>query len=88
MDNDINRHIYKDHAFTDLTYPLDGNYRAMVVITNVRYARGLSQRFLELETFVNEADARRRAVTAAREWIDGAQRPDRLDLPSVFAPLP
>jgi hypothetical protein len=41
-----------------------------------------------LETFVNESDAQRRALTAARSWIDAEESHDKLALPSSFAPLP
>jgi hypothetical protein len=37
---------------------------------------------------VNEADAGRRALLAARNWIDAEDGHDKLALPSSFAPLP
>ena len=45
------------------------------------------QRFLDLETFQTEAEANERAIAGAMAWIDAAKEPDRLALPSDFAPL-
>ena len=67
--------------------PEDGKYRARVRILGLDGGRR-SQRFIDLETFVNEADARHRALAAARSWIDAEDGHDKLALPSSFAPLP
>ena len=64
------QHTYKGYAFTDETTKTeDGKYRAPVRILGVDGGRW-SQPFINLATFVNEADARHRVLAAARNWID------------------
>ena len=78
---------FKGYAFTDETTKTeDGKYRARVRILGLDGGRR-SQRFIDLETFVNEADASRRATVAALSWIDAEDGQDKLGLPSSFAPL-
>jgi len=82
------QHTYKGYAFADETSKTeDGRYRARVRILGLNGGRP-SQRFIDLETFVNEVDAHHRALAAARSWIDAEDGNDRLALPSSFAPLP
>jgi hypothetical protein len=82
------QHTYKGYAFTDeTTRTEDGKYRARVRILGLDGGHR-SQRFIDVETFVNEADALRRALAAARSWIDAEEGRDRLALPSTFVPLP
>ena len=81
-------HTYKGYAFSDETTTTeDGKFRARVRILGLHGGRR-SQRFIDLETFVNESDAQRRALTAARSWIDAEEGHDKLALPTSFAPLP
>ena len=81
------QHAFKGYAFTDeTTITEDGRYRARVRILGLDGGRR-SQRFIDLEIFVNEADAHHRALAAARSWIDAEDGNDRLALPSSFAPL-
>ena len=81
-------HSYKGHAFDDDTAPTDdGRYRARVVLVTAGNGRPRSQRFIDLETFVKEDDARQRALAAARAWIDEEEANDKLALPTGFAPL-
>ena len=81
-------HSYKGHAFDAETERTDdGRYRARVVLITVGNGRPRSQRFIDLETFVNEDDARQRALAAARAWIDEEEANDELALPTSFAPL-
>ena len=81
-------HSYKGHAFDDdTTQTDDGRYRARVVLVTIGDGRPRSQRFIDLETFVNEDDARQRALAAARAWIDEEEANDELALPTSFAPL-
>ena len=80
------QHTYKGYAFTDETTTEDGKYRARVRILGLEGGRR-SQRFIDLETFVNEADAHHRALAAARGWIDAEDGNDRLALPTNFSPL-
>ena len=80
----------KGYSFADETTVVEsGLYRARVVIKTLGDGRVRSQRFIDLETFRTEMDARRRAVAAARAWIDDelAQDKDRLALPTNFSPL-
>jgi hypothetical protein len=82
------QHTYKGYAFSDETTKTDGGkYRARVRVLGLDGGRR-SQRFIDLETFVNEADAHHRALAAARSWIDAEEGHDKLALPSSFAPLP
>jgi hypothetical protein len=82
------QHTFKGYTFTDETTETeDGRYRARVRILGLDGGRR-SQRFIDLETFANESDAHRRALAAARSWIDAEDGNDRLALPSSFAPLP
>ena len=79
---------YKGSAFDDdTTRTDDGRYRARVVLITVGNGRPRSQRFIDLETFVNEDDARQRALAAARAWIDEEEANNELALPTSFAPL-
>ena len=82
------KHSYKGHVFDDDTARTDdGRYRARVVLITVGNGRPRSQRFIDLETFVNEDDARQRALAAARAWIDEEEANDELALPTSLAPL-
>jgi len=82
------QHTYKGYAFSDETTKTeDGKYRARVRILGLEGGRR-SQRFIDLETFVNEADAHHRALAGARSWIDAEEGHDKLALPTCFAPLP
>jgi len=82
------QHTYNGYVFTDETTKTDdGKFRARVRILGMDGGRR-SQRFIDLETFVNEADARHRALTAARSWIEAEDGQDKLALPSSFAPFP
>jgi len=82
------KHSYKGHAFEDDTARTDdGRYRARVVLVTVGNARPRSQRFIDLETFIKEDDARQRALAAARAWIDEEDANDKLALPTGFAPF-
>lgn len=82
------KYSYKGHAFEDNTAPTDdGRYRARVVLVTVGNARPRSQRFIDLETFIKEDDARQRALAAARAWIDEEEANDKLALPTGFAPF-
>ena len=86
----ISRYEYKGYTFVDETTILeDGRFRARIAIMTLGDGRVRSQRFIDLETFRAETDARRRAVAAARAWIDAevAQDNDRLALPTSFSPL-
>ena len=81
-------HSYKGHAFDDdTTQTDDGRYRARVVLVTVGDGRPRSQRFIDLETFAKEDDARRRAIAAARAWIDEEESNDKLALPTGLVPL-
>ena len=82
------KHSYKGYEFEDATVMLDdGRFHARVCITGFGAGRTRSQRFIDLERFVNERDARQRAISVARAWIDEEQGNDRLALPSSFSPL-
>jgi hypothetical protein len=84
----MHSHIYKGYAFADdTTMTEDGHYRARVIVMTIGDGRVRSQRFLDLEIFAEEGDARRRAIAAARAWIDEEQGKDALALPSSFSPL-
>lgn len=79
------QHTYKGYAFTDETSKTEeGKYRARVRILGLDGGRR-SQRFIDLETFENEADASDRALAAARSWIDAEDGHDKLALPASFA---
>jgi hypothetical protein len=81
------RRIYKGYTFTDVSTPTgEGRYRARVVIVALDGENIRSQRFLDLEIFQTEAEARDRTETAAISWIDGEGRPEQLSLPTYFAP--
>lgn len=82
------QHSYKGYAFDDDTARTeDGRYRARVILVTVGNGRARSQRFLDLETFAKEDDARQRAIAAARAWIDEEEGNDKLALPTSFSPL-
>ena len=84
------KYEYKGYTFMDETTAVEnGRFRARIVIMTLGDGRVRSQRFIDLETFRAETDARRRAVAAARAWIDAeeAQDNDRLALPTNFSPL-
>ena len=82
------KHDYKGYTFSDETAVMeDGYYRARVAIMSLGEGRVRSQRFIDLETFRTEENARRRAVEAARAWIDDEHGKDRLALPTNFSPL-
>ena len=86
----IRRYQYKGYTFADETTPMEsGRYCARVVVMTLEGGRVRSQRFIDLETFRTEEDARRRAVEAARAWIDDelGHGKDRLSLPTNFSPL-
>lgn len=81
------QHTYKGYAFTDETTETeDGRYRARARVLGMDGGRR-SQRFIDLETFANEADARLCALAGARSWIDAEDGQDKLALPSSFAPF-
>jgi hypothetical protein len=85
----ISRFEYKGYTVVDETIVVDdGRFRARIAILTLGDGRVRSQRFIDLETFQAEADARRRAVAGARAWIDAevAQDNDRLALPTNFSP--
>jgi hypothetical protein len=65
----------------------NGHYRARVAVMALDGERTRSQRFLDMETFGNEAEADERAIAGGKEWIDGQLHRERLDLPTNFAPL-
>lgn len=86
----ICRYEYRGYTVVDESTVVEsGHYRARVVIITLGDGRVRSQRFIDLETFPTEIDARRRAVAAARAWIDDelTQDRDRLALPTNFGPL-
>ena len=81
--------IWKDYVISDLTSRLDdGRYQARAVVTRAAAGNGFSQRFLDLETFTNEADARQRAISAAQAWIEGERGRDPLSLPTGILSFP
>ena len=79
----------RDFVISDLTSKIhDGRYQARVAVTGSISGYGLSQRFLDLETFLNEADARQRAISAAEAWIkEELVRRVPLALPTGFIPF-
>ena len=82
------KHSYKGYEFEDATVMLDdGRFHARVCITGFGAGRTRSQRFIDLERFVDEGDARQRAISVARAWIDEEQGNDKLALPTSFSPL-
>jgi len=82
------RRIYKGYTFADVSTPTDdGRYRARVAIVALDGENIRSQRFLDLETFRTEAEARERTDAAAMAWIDRAIKPEQLSLPTNFCPL-
>jgi hypothetical protein len=82
------KHNYNGYTFSDETTEMeDGFYRARVAVVTMGEGRVRSQRFIDLETFRTEENARRRAVEAARAWIDDQHGKDRLALPTNFSPL-
>ena len=84
----VKQHSYKGYEFEDATVMLDdGRFHARVCITGFGAGRTRSQRFIDLEKFVDEGDARRRAISVARAWIDEEQGNDKLALPTSFSPL-
>jgi hypothetical protein len=83
------KHIYKEYAFDDDTARTeDGRYRARAILVRVGNGHARSQRFIDLETFAKEDDARQRAIAAARAWIDEEEGNDKLALPTGFSLLP
>ena len=79
----------KKYVISDLTSKLDdGRFRARAAVTVGGAGCDLSQRFLDLETFLNEGDARHRAISAAQAWIEGERGRDPLGLPTSFIPSP
>jgi len=82
------KHDCKGYTFSDETAVMeDGYYRACVAVMTLGEGRVRSQRFIDLETFRTEENARRRAVEAALAWIDDDRGKDRLALPTNFSPL-
>ena len=82
------RATYKGYTFTDVTTPTDGGrFKARAAIMALDGGRTRSQRFLDLETFNTEAEARARVAVAAKAWIDADLGQDRLALPSSFMPF-
>jgi hypothetical protein len=82
------KHSYKGYEFEDDTAVTeDGRYRARVILRTIGEGRARSQRFIDLETFAKEDDARQRAMAAARAWIDEEHGNDKLSLPSSFSSL-
>ena len=82
------RRIYKGYSFADVSTPTDdGRYRARVAIVALEGANTRSQRFLDLETFRTEAEARQRTTAAAVAWIDRAVLLEGLSLPTNFSML-
>jgi hypothetical protein len=82
------RTTYKGYVFTDMTTQTDdGRYKARAAIMALDGTRTRSQRFLDLETFKTKAEASARVVMGAMAWIDADLGPDRLALPTNFAPL-
>jgi len=82
------KHDYKGYTFSDETAVMaNGYYRARVAVMTLGEGRVRSQRFIDLETFRTEENARRRAVEAALAWIDDEHGQDRLALPTNFSPL-
>ena len=81
-------HSYKGYAFDDdTTRTDDGRYRARAILVTVGKGRTRAQRFIDLETFAKEDDAHKRAIAAARAWIDEEESNDKLALPTGFSPL-
>ena len=79
---------YKGYALVDDTATTeDGTYRARAIIVRRVDGRVRSQRFLDLETFADEASARARAMAAAQAWVDDEESNDKLALPTNFSPL-
>ena len=82
------KRIYKGYIIADVSTPTDnGRYRARVAIMALDGERTRSQRFLDLETFPTEAEAKEQADVAAIAWIDHASEPEQLNLPTNFSPL-
>ena len=82
------KHDCKGYTFSDETAVMeDGYYRACVAVMTLGEGRVRSQRFIDLETFRTEENARSRAVGAARAWIDDEHGQDKLALPTNFSPL-
>jgi len=82
------KHDCKGYTFLDETAVMeDGYYRARVAVMTLGDGRVRSQRFIDLETFRTEENARRRAVEAALAWIDDDRGKDRLALPTKLSPL-
>ena len=82
------RATYKGYTFADVTTPTDGGrFKARAAIMALDGGRTRSQRFLDLETFNTEAEARARVAVAAKAWIDSDLGQDKLALPSSFMPF-
>lgn len=82
------RATYKGYTFTDVTTPTDGGrFKARAAIMALEGGRTRSQRFLDLETYNTEAEARARVAVAAKAWIDADLGQDKLALPSSFMPF-
>jgi len=89
MERLMHGHSYKGFVFDDeTTMTDDGRYRARAVLVTMGTGRTRTQRFIDLETFAKEDDARKRAIAAARSWIDEEESNDKLALPTGFSPLP
>jgi len=81
-------HSYKGYAFEDdTTRTDDGRYRARAILVTVGTGRARAQRFIDLEIFAKEDDAHKRAIAAARAWIDEEGSNDKLALPTGFSLL-
>lgn len=82
------RATYKGYTFADVTTATDGGrFKARAAIMALDGGRTRSQRFLDLETFSTEAEARARVTVAAKAWIDADLGQDKLALPSSFMPF-
>lgn len=82
------RATYKGYTFADVTTPTEGGrFKARAAIMALDGGRTRSQRFLDLETFNTEAEARARVAVAAKAWIDADLGQDKLALPSSFMPF-
>jgi hypothetical protein len=82
------RGVYKGYTFAGMSTQTEGGrFRARVAIMSLDGSRTRSQRFLDLETFRTEAEANKRAMAAAVEWIDAESGKDQLGLPTNFGVL-
>lgn len=83
------QHHHKGYAIDgNATRTDDGRYRAQAILVTLGNQRPRSQRFIDLESFANEDDARERAIAVARAWIDEEEsNTHALMLPTDLAPL-